>query len=179
MHSSAITLNHPLSALSSPGLGDPVLGSLFYFSSKQVATKVMPAARRLLRTVLFCALVAVGLSVTGCDSSGSNDSPEWVGDWESVDDNVVWSITEDQIEIFEAVTVSGTTSCTVLTVDITNVDGNTVSGEDENGGERTATFNVNDDGQLVADFENRATQTFDPIDGGPEDALGCDVVTDV
>lgn len=139
----------------------------------------MPATHRLLRTVLFCALVAVGLSVTGCDSSGSNDSPEWVGDWEAVGDNVVWSITEDQIEIFSAATVSGTTSCTVLMVDITNVDGNTVSGEDENGGQRTATFNVNDDGQLVAEFEDGVTQTFNPIDQSPEDALGCDVVTDV
>ena len=130
----------------------------------------------LFRSFLLCAVVAVGLSVGGCDLFGSDDSPGWTGNWKPVNSNdVAWSISESEVKTVSSATIQGNTQCQVATVEITNVDGNEVTAEEPDGDESTATFDVNGDMLDITDGDG-ATREFESIDEGPEDFLGCDVV---
>ena len=139
----------------------------------------------LVRALTLSLLVAVGLSIVGCDSGGSNggsgDGPAWTGNWKlveeggtSVDLDEVWSMTESEFESVQAPEEPGGT-CDVERWNVSNIDGNTVSleGATQETIDVTVTLTVDDSGNLNANATDAADLTFEPADNKPRESFDC------
>lgn len=135
----------------------------------------------LFRTLALSLLVVVGLSVVGCDSSGSNGGPEWTGNWKlaeqagtPVDRDEVWSMTKSEFESVQA-SDDGGGVCDVERWNVSNIDGNTVDleGATEEALDVTVTLTVDDSGNLNATAENADDLTFEPADNAPRESFDC------
>jgi len=129
---------------------------------------------RFFRAFVLCSLVGVGLLVAGCDSSGSNGGNNpWTGQWELIEASNVdlsqsdffYDITSESITVvFE----NDALGCQSSTLDITEIDGNVITVEEENGETDSGSLEVQDnDNLLIKDIGSTESATAEPADTVP------------
>lgn len=127
------------------------------------------------RRLFFSLLLALALPLISCDSGGSGDSePIWIGDWEAIsvdgpdyEEDSIWSLTKDELEIRDVKTGSEESgSCDLFEFNVDNIDGNTVE------------YSV-DEGSFVLEFEESGNQIIATVTESPDpDEEGATITLD-
>jgi len=123
------------------------------------------------------------LSVTASDGGqnsgdtgggdGDNSKPAWVGNWKNDEGNFVISLSTEKAKEVEK---RDNNSCVISSYSVTNIDGNTIDVDEQNGG--TATFNIESVSEStieISSSEFSGTVTYQSADDDktPEEILGC------
>ena len=133
----------------------------------------MALTHRFPRTLALCSLLIMGFLVASCDSSGSNGSTPWTGQWEVTEasgldlsqNDVFYDITSETIT---GVLQSDQLGCRSETLEIVEVDGNVVTVEEEDGETDSGRLEVQDSGNLlVEDIGSTDTATAEPTGSVP------------
>lgn len=134
----------------------------------------MTSTQRFFRTLVLCSLVGVGLLVAGCDSSGSNGGNNpWTGQWKLIEaSNVDLSGTDFFYDITsESITVvleNDVIGCQSSTLEITEIDGNVITVEEDDGETDSGSLEVQDNGNLlIEDIGSTESATAEPVDSVP------------
>lgn len=135
----------------------------------------------LFRSLLLSAVVAVGLSVGGCDLFGSDDGASWTGNWEVVsgggfdttEGRYFYSLSKEEVELIYYTNVES--SCYTETNEITDIDDNVITTDTGDGDSEEVRVDVSDDGQTltVTSIDNNYEVTAESIDSDPRDLVDC------
>ena len=124
---------------------------------------------RFFRAFVLCSLVGIGLLVAGCDSSGSGGGNNpWTGQWELIEaSNVDLSQSDFSYDITsESITVvfeNDVIGCRSSTLEITEIDGNVITVEEEDGETDSGRLEVQDNGNLlIEDLGSTESATAEP-----------------
>jgi hypothetical protein len=134
--------------------------------------------RPLSHALLSVTLIAVGLSVGGCDLFGSDDdSPEWTGTWTSSTDDVQSAVKITTDRWVSAQNVAGR-FCETTEDPISNVDGNVVTVGDPDVSRDTDEFRLEvqngGDELAITDLEEGSTTIAQASDeDSAAEAVGC------